>query len=489
MVVAFTRPLRDPYSGGFRGRIRRFGWVDDKLTSRFFSLPNTFGPNPPGPDQRPPRCYVPIIREGSSYYRVSDAAVPHTFLGTVTLREVRRYLRRSHGLGLAVLIALAYALGSMIIGGMLSFAPFGGGYSFLLLTGNALGLQSWNYPGLLIEAPWGFVELPFFATFSMVVVSAGVGLGMAVAIFLGVQLIRERKAAAGRPTATGTIAGLTPAMIALVTLGACCSTTAAATAGVGLVAQASGSSTSNLLFNNWYLGVFQIAVVYVALIAQELLLRVYGAVFAVHDPAFAAAVPTPRAVDRRAVAVGALRAGLLAAGVTWVLAVLAAWTTTPPGSASGALWFNWVVEHWLIGGIAIFTGLTPRFVNTWFRALVSSPANVVARAALALGAWTLGAWVPPPLAGAGVEGFANELLGALGLSPTLGAVAPAYPWGLALALRWSFQYLLLAGFSGALAVAPLRVLDWLGEGVPLATGLRAAEVSTSSPTAVPANAR
>ena len=134
----------------------------------------------------------------------------------------------------------------MLLGGMIVLARFSGGYSVLLLWGNALGLQSWNYPGLLIEAPWGFVVLPFFATLSMILVSVGVGLGMAVALLLGAQLLREHRATAGRPTTTGAIAGLTPAMIALVTLGACCSTTAAATAGVGLVAQSSGSSISNL---------------------------------------------------------------------------------------------------------------------------------------------------------------------------------------------------------------------------------------------------
>ncbi len=58
-------------------------------------------------------------------------------------------------------------------------------------------------------------------------------------------------------------------MIALVTLGACCSTTAAATAGLGVIAQASGTSIDELLANNWYIGVFQILVLWIALIAQE----------------------------------------------------------------------------------------------------------------------------------------------------------------------------------------------------------------------------
>lgn len=382
----------------------------------------------------------------------------------LTLHEVRGYLRRSHGVGLAMFIAVAYALGSMVIGGMLTFARFSGGYSVLVLWGNALGLQPWNYPGLLIEAPWGFIELPFFATIAMVLVSIGVGLGMAVAVFLGAHLIRVRKASAGRPTATGAIAGLTPAMIALVTLGACCSTTAAATAGVGLVAQASGSSTSNLLLNNWFLGVFQIVVVYVALLAQELLLRVYGSMFGASDPGFSAMrSPESRPVDRRTVASAALRISLVAAGITWGLAVLADWTVVSPASATAGMWFNWVVEHWLLSGVAVFVALAPRPARALFIWLTPRTSGYVVRSVLLVGAWSLAVWVPPPVSGTGAEGFGNELLGLLGAGSNLGAVAPAMSWGVVLLLRWVFQYLLLGSFAAAIALSPRRTLDWISD--------------------------
>ncbi|HKN06509.1 MAG TPA: hypothetical protein VJ021_02740 [Thermoplasmata archaeon] len=421
---------------------------------------------------------------------MSESPPEHSVVGLLTLREVRGYLRRSHAIGMAVFIALAYALGSMILGGMLVFARFSGGYSVLLLWGNALGLQSWNYPGLLIEAPWGVIELPFFATLSMVLVSAGVGIGMAVAILLGVQQIRNRRSPANSPAATGTIAGLTPALIALVTLGACCSTTAAATAGVSLVAQASGSSTSNLLLNNWYLGVFQIVVVYIALIAQELLLRVYGRMFGANDPGFAATSrPSTQRLDRRTVATAAMRAALLAGGVTWSLAVIADWTAINPSNASAALWFNWLIEHWLVGGFAVFSALSPRSVHAWFLSVASTPAGRALRAALLLGAGTLALWVPPPLAGAGVEGFGNELLGAFGVSSSWGAVGPAFPWGLALALRWGFQYLLLAAFAGAVAIAPEPTLNWLSESEPIPGRTGIVESAPPTSPAVPLDAR
>jgi len=410
-------------------------------------------------------------------------------VGLLTLREVRAYVRRSHGLSLAVFIAVAYALGSMVIGGMLVFAQFSGGYTVLVLWGNALGLQSWNYPGLLIEAPWGFVELPFFATVSMIAVAIGVGLGMATAVLLAVQILRDRKRTSGRPAATGTVAGLTPALISLVTLGACCSTTAAATAGVALVSASTGSSASNLLLNNWFLGVFQVVVVYVALIAQELLLRVYGQLFGANDPAFARPSEAIRPIDRRSVAIGSLRAALLAAGLTWALSVVADWTTVGPSSASAALWFNWVFEHWLPGGVAVFVALSPTTLRRWFLPARSSVPGVVFRASLVAGAWSLGAWVPSPLAAWGVEGFGNELLGLLGAPASLGAVAPAFPWGAALALRWGFQYLLLASFAGALALWPAPTLNWLADTTPRATTVPTAGTAAPSSAPVPAEAR
>jgi hypothetical protein len=255
-------------------------------------------------------------------------------------------------------------------------------------------------------------------------------------------------------------------MITLVTLGACCSTTAAATAGVGLVAQASGSSSSNLLLNNWFLGVFQVVVVYVALIAQELLLRMYGSLFASSDPGFSANLPSPRPLDRRALVAAVLRAAVLAAGVTWALSVLADWTIISPTNASGALWFNWVVEHWLVGGFAVFAALSPHVVLGWARSWLPTSRGTPLRAVLLLGAWTLGGWVPPPLSGMGVEGFCNEVLGALGAPTWLGAVAPTFVPGLALAFQWAFQYLLLALFVGAVAAFPRRTSEWLAGSSP-----------------------
>jgi hypothetical protein len=411
---------------------------------------------------------------------VSEIPARPSVVQLLTLHEVVAYLRRSHGVGLAVFIAVAYALGSMLLGGMLVLAHLSGGYTVEVLWGNPLGIQPWNYPGVLIVAPWGFVELPFAATISMVLVSAGVGVGMAVALLLGYRLIAHRKTSAGTPTAAGAAAGMTPALIGLVTLGACCSVTAAATAGVGLVAQASGTSTTNLLLNNWFLGVFQVAVVYVALVAQELLLRVYGTLFSANDPGFARAPIPARTWDRRTVALAALRALLLAAGVTWILAAVADWTVSPPATASAALWFNWLVEHWLLGGFAMLVALSPGTVRGWARSIESSPGGRGLRVALLVGGGCLAGWVPPPFAGAGVEGFGNELLGLLGAPAGWGAVPPVFPWGIALLTRWSLQYFLLAGVAISAAIAPVRVLSFWAGATPLPSPEATPAAGTSS---------
>jgi hypothetical protein len=359
---------------------------------------------------------------------------------------------------MVVFFALLYALGSMVLGGMLIISPLRPPYYGEFLWGSALGGGSWNYPGFLLVAPWGVLTLPFLATWSMVAVSIGVGIGISVALLIAVRLVRDRKRAATQPGAISSVAGLTPAMIALVTLGACCSTTAAATAGVGLVAQASGSSLDNLLVNNWYLDVFQVAVVFVALLAQEMILEVYGGLFGLGPtlPDRSEATFAPPVSRSRLLAGGALRAALLLGGVTWSLAMVAEWTTVSPWTASATLWFQWIVQHQFVSVLAILVALFPRELSTVFTRGPTRPGVWALRAGLLLAGFSLIAWVPPTVAAGGAPGFVNELFGALGLPAAWGTVAPVYAPGLALGVRWGLQYLLLGGFATAVALAPGR---------------------------------
>jgi hypothetical protein len=357
--------------------------------------------------------------------------------------------------------SMVYALSSMLLGSMLILTPLGPPYyAEIVWSGSA---PSWNYPGLLIVQPWGVVTLPFFETVAMILVSIGVGIGMSIAVLLAISLVRNRRRRAAQPTAVGTVAGLTPAMIALVTLGACCSTTAAATAGVGLVGQVSGTSTDNLLLNNWFLGVFQIAVVWIALLAQEMILRVYGTLFdrgLAADESFPASVIPPR-LDRYSLASGAARVALLAGGVTWALSVLAAWTVTNPATAPGGAWFAWLVQRELVALLAVVVALFPRSVLRSVGWVVGNPAIRVARAALFAAGLSLLIGTPPPLSTEAAAGLGNQIAFAVAGPHALWAVAPPAGGVVALLFACLFQYGLLGAFALCFATHPRATVAWL----------------------------
>jgi hypothetical protein len=374
-------------------------------------------------------------------------------LAYATLERTRALLAARGGRAMAVFFGVLYALISMLVGGMLVLTPnYSTPLALVLWTGN--GSQPWNYPALIVSERWGVLALPFFLTLSMVVVSIGVGIGMAVSVLLLFRLVRQRRAELGRPAAMGSIAGLTPAMIALVTLGACCSTTAAASAGLGVVAQTSGTSIANLLANNWYLGVFQMVILWVALLAQEQLIVVYGVLFGLSKGPSTVEGMRANPGGARRLASTALRAALVVGGVTWTLAILVAWTTVSPGTAGPGLWVAWVLQHLVPGVFAVVVGLFPRAVvgdlleegRPWGARFL--------RATLFVSGLSLLAWVPPAIAGWGVHGLVNELLGSLGAPAGWGAVAPGLGAGTALLLRWVLGFGLLGVFGLAVAIAP-----------------------------------
>jgi hypothetical protein len=421
------------------------------------------------------------IYSHTSYDNVSDEPVPGSSLSLLALREVRKYIRKSHAVMMTVTFAVLYALGSMVMGGMLVLFSERGGYTVGVLWGNPLGQSPWLYPGLIVSAPWGVLTLPFFGTLSMIIVSIGVGIGMAVAVLLVIALVRNR-GSSGRASSVGSAAGLTPTMLALVTLGACCSTTAAATAGVGLVASVSGSNTDNLLLNNWFLGVFQIAIVWVALLAQELVLRVYSGILGLSEPGIRTTYIGPR-YSSRFLTGSLLRVALLVGGVTWSLTMLVEWTSTGPFNASAALWFRWIVQHQLPAFLAIMAALFPAGTARALTGAMRATGRGLLRGGLLLAGITLVAGAPPPLAGWGIEGLGNEAMGVLGYSASMGAVTPVFPPGLDLAFRWGLQYLLLGGLAIAVALVPDRAfapLGWtLGHTVTEVT--RAPATDASSP--------
>jgi hypothetical protein len=369
-----------------------------------------------------------------------------------TLRETRAQLRTWWGIAMVTFIGLIFGFISLLVGQMLVLEPIGGTYGYEVVWGQG-AFAWWNYPGLIVVEPWGLLALPFLPTLAMALVSYGVGLGMSIALLIGARMLKLRRSSLGRPTAVGSVSGLTPAMIALVTLGACCSTTAAATAGIGVAAQTSGSSVDALLENNWYLNVFQLVILWVALIAQEQLLLAYGIFF---DPASTAAREAGR--DRWAFPRGLARVALLIGGVTWSLATLASWTTTDASSAGPGWWGHWILQQQVPALLAIAVAIAPAgFLQVAERRLVGAVGTCI-RALLVVTGATLVLAVPPALVGVGWAGWVNELLGSLGLPASQGAASFGGVAGWGLAFHWVFQLWLLGGLAVAVGVNPRRTL-------------------------------
>ena len=381
----------------------------------------------------------------------SAPAPAHSTLSILTLQRSRAILRSPAGRALAISVGFVYGFASLLVGQMLWFGPTGQTdvtTTFLTAPDSSAW---WNYPAVLVLAPGGGLALPFFPVVTMVIVSIGVGIGMAVGVVLAARLLRMRRQTSATPTFASSAAGLTPAMLALVTLGACCSTTAAATAGLGAVAQSSGQSLTTVFLNTWYLGVFQMAVLGVALVAQEQLVVVYGSV--AEDATAAVALP---AVDRRSVLAALLRVGLLAGGVTWFLAGFLELAAPPAGAVPAVLVAQVLLQHLLAGGLGVLAGLFGPRVVGWFSGPLSVP-KLLPRIAVAIAGVSMVLGAPPPISEWGLYGFVNEVLGRDGVSASLGGVPPPFT-GLALALRWAFQLLLVGTFALAVAFAPRSAL-------------------------------
>lgn len=373
--------------------------------------------------------------------RISRSAA----LSMMGLAEIRYRIRRSHARMVAVFFAVLFALVSMVAGGMLVLAPVSGGYVTEILWGNALGLEPWNYPGLLVVAPWGVLALPFLATVTMILVSTGVGLGTTTALLMVYPVLRRRSGKANaRLAATTAGIGSSPAITGLATLGACCCSSCA-TGGIAVVAAASGTSLSTLLRNDWYLDLFQLIVVYVALLAQERGLR----------RAQETCEVAPKRLGRMTLGL-LLRLGLLVAGITWSLTMFVEWGFTNPSTGSVALWYHWIFEHQFLAMTAVAAGMFPRELAAMARTLLRRTAGVLWRIGLIVSGITWGLWVPPAMVRVGLGGLLNEIMGYLGAPAAFGAIPPDSPLGAPLAFHWLFQHLLLASFGLALGLAPRR---------------------------------
>ncbi|MCI4367553.1 MAG: hypothetical protein L3K08_07365 [Thermoplasmata archaeon] len=371
---------------------------------------------------------------------------------TATLRRSLQLVSTREGRLIAASAAGIYVFAALLVGKMLVFGPTGETSVSTVYLAN--GQPWWLFPMYIVLAPNAVLELPLFALAAMVLVGTGIGIGMGVAGVLALRLLRWRRRTLASPTALGSVAGLTPAMIALLTLGACCSTTAAATAGIGVVANATGTTTDNLLLNPWFLSIFQLAVLWVALVAQERLIVVYSALL---DPMrlenTGALSIRP---DRRTLGVGLLRVLLLAAAVTWALSMVATWAVVAPGTASTGQWAGWLFLVQLPAVTVGVLAISPSAIAGIGRGTVGRIGAIGGRSALVVAGGLLLAGVPPPLDSIGFHGLGNELLGVLGLPASSGAIVmPGFP-PVILAFRWALQLVPLGLTALALGLWPGR---------------------------------
>jgi hypothetical protein len=361
--------------------------------------------------------------------------------GSIALRAIRRDLTERRAWPVVGVLAVAFAAISMILGQMLILEPVSGP----VLVGAVLpsgGGHLWDFPELYAVGPWGVLVLPFLPTVAMALVSVGVGMGATVAA--GQVATRLRRDPARPMSPTGVAVGAGPAIGGLATIGACCCTACASTAGVAVVAAASGVGPAELLVNDWYVGVFQLVLVCVTLVALDRSLA--GVV---------GRCPSEVVRPRRQAAGALLRLALVVAGVTWSLAMLVEWGSVDPLTAAPAQWYHWGIEHQLLGAAAVAAGLFPSEFAGFVRRHARTFGGLVGRVALGAGAVSWGLWVPAPFVAAGLGGFMNELFGTLGAPAGWGAVAPDAALGPALLFHWAFQHLLLATFALALAIRPL----------------------------------
>jgi hypothetical protein len=380
------------------------------------------------------------VADATNPERRGLGAILRLLLSWLSLSQTRTLIRVHRMRGWAFDFALLYAIVSMILGGMLDLSPVHQGFAAQVVYA---GSPWWDYPWLYAVVPGMFLTLPLLPVVAMILVSVGAGLGTATALLLIVPRFRRLRRVHATEPGVGASAAVAPAITGLATMGACCCTSCAGTVGIAVIAAASGTDMLVLLRQGWYLELFQLVVVGVALLAQERALRVSKG----------ACATLPKMGARFAVGV-LLRISLLIAGITWSLAMFVEWIYKPPLSASAFTWYHWIFEHQVLSLVAIVAGLFPNELAGWIQRVYRDPEGWALRLVLLDAGITWGIWVPPVLTGLGLGGLINEMVSFYLVPASWGAVAPDSPLGPALLFHWIFQHALLAGFAILLAVRP-----------------------------------
>jgi len=281
---------------------------------------------------------------------------------------------------------------------------------------------------------------------------------MAAGLRLAYRLWRRRRVNGSSGTAVSTsLAGLTPAMVALLTLGACCSTTAAAAAGIETLAQASGYGPDQILVSSWYLNIFQLAVLGIALLAQEELLSVAPGLLGSDEEGSrtlsglaARKIPWSSAL---------VRVVLVGGGLIWGLSFLLQASLSSGSWANPAPWFAASLQRGFLGAVAVMGGLFPAPFARFVLSEGASRRTSALRLLLIAVGVSVAVGVPPPLATVGISGAGNQILGSWGLPPDLGGVVLPLAGG----LDWPFVALsiLLGLFAIAAGLRPRGLFGFL----------------------------
>jgi hypothetical protein len=364
----------------------------------------------------------------------------------LTLPNLRGSVRSGPLRRLWALTAVAFAGISMFLGNMVLLFLQPSAYDHQpihVYAFTSAGQISNPYlrPAVLVTAPHAVLAFAFWPTLVMGLISAGIGLAIASSVGL-LALERRRRADLAASGAAPVVAGGA-------LLGACCCTTCAAqAAAVGVLGAAAGSSAPVLIATAWPIGLLQLVILGASLLYMERELEGASALLG---------VPRPAPSRRRTLAL-VLRFVLLIAAITWLFAFLVEWSATT-GPVDAALAYHWLFEHWVLGLLALVSGLGPLGVWAWFERHARS--GYLLRGLFLVAGITWGIGVPPALAAWGLGGTVNEILGYLGVPLRSGGIPADAALGLPLLFHWAFQHIALSAWALAVAVRPSAALSLL----------------------------
>lgn len=192
----------------------------------------------------------------------------------LALPQSRRMLAGRWARSLGMFLAAIYGLASLLLGGMLVLARTGRPSTTITVYLTPYSPSWWNFPAVVVVAPGGVLAISLLAAVAMTLVALGVGVGMSIGLILIARVIRGRRPSSGGPAVATLGMGLTPAVLAALTVGACCSVTASGAAGLEFAGSAAAVGLFGGLAGTWALWAFQLVVLSLALLAQEKLLEV-----------------------------------------------------------------------------------------------------------------------------------------------------------------------------------------------------------------------